>query len=98
MKLTNKQKRYLRGLAHKLEPVVYIGQNGFTEAVIKEINTTLAAHELIKVKVRCEDQKQMAAIVTQITDSGVAELIQVVGHTAVLFKASDEPKIELPRS
>ena len=47
--VTGKQKKYLKGLAHKLNPVVMVGNNGVSEAVLKEINATLAAHELIKI-------------------------------------------------
>ena len=50
MKLTNNQKKYLRSLAHELKPFVMIGQQGLSESVLAEINSTLLKHELIKIK------------------------------------------------
>ena len=55
-KITGKQKKYLKGLAHKLNPVVMVGNKAF-QAVLKEIDATLEAHELIKIRVRCEDRR-----------------------------------------
>ena len=52
MKLSTKQIAHLRGLAHNLNPVVMIGNNGLTENVIKEIELNLNAHELIKARIR----------------------------------------------
>ena len=51
MPLTGKQRQHLRALAHHLEPVVQIGHEGPTEAVLAQINEALEAHELIKVKI-----------------------------------------------
>ena len=56
MKLSTKQIAHLRGLAHSLNPVVMIGNNGLTENVIKEIELNLNSHELIKVKVSGDDR------------------------------------------
>ena len=51
MALTGKQRRYLRGLAHHLKPVVLTGASGVTEQVLTKVATELENHELIKVKV-----------------------------------------------
>jgi RNA-binding protein len=50
MTLSNKQKQYLKGLAHSLKPVVQLGNNGLTEGVLAEIDVAITHHELIKVK------------------------------------------------
>ena len=54
MKLNNKQKQHLKGLAHPLKPVVMLGNNGLTEGVLAEIELALEHHELIKVKIAAE--------------------------------------------
>ena len=95
--ITGKQKKYLKGLAHKLNPVVMVGNNGVSEAVLKEINATLAAHELIKIRVRCDDQVEFQQIVAEIEEKAGAALIQAIGHSVVLYKEAEEAVIKLPK-
>ena len=47
MNLSTKQKQHLKGLAHSLKPVVLMGANGLTEAVLAEIELALNHHELM---------------------------------------------------
>ena len=54
--MNSKQISYLRGLAHNLNPVVMISNKGLSDAVMKEINVNLDAHELIKIKVMSDDR------------------------------------------
>lgn len=79
------QKKKLKAQAHPLNPVVIIGQAGLTEAVIKEINVALDAHELIKVKIRAE-RDERAAIREQICEQTKAELVQSIGQIAVIYR------------
>lgn len=97
MALSNKQKQYLKGLAHLLKPVVQLGGNGFTEGVLAEIENALAHHELIKVKVPSEDRDEKKLIMDAIIRETGAEKLQVIGHTLIMYKASEDNKIELPR-
>ena len=50
IELKGSQKKYLRGLAHKLNPSAFIGHKGITESLIEEIDQALKASELIKIK------------------------------------------------
>ena len=59
MAVNDKQRRYLKGLAHPLKPVVMVGNAGLSEAVLAEIENALAYHELIKVRV--SGQKKQSA-------------------------------------
>ena len=96
MTLTPKQKSHLRGLAHKLKPVVMIGNAGVTENIIREIDNNLSHHELIKVRIsgmEREDRTETATDLCQETDS---ELVNVIGHIAVLYRAGKKPQIKLP--
>lgn len=97
MKLTNKQKQYLKGLAHSLKPVVQLGANGLTEGVMAEIDGALAHHELIKVRVPTDDKEEKALIMDAIVRESGAIKLQVIGHVLILFKQSDEKKIDIPR-
>ena len=66
MNLSNKQKQYLKGLAHPLKPVVQLGNNGLTEGVLAEIENALSFHELIKVKVPSDDKEEKQMIMDAI--------------------------------
>lgn len=91
-----KQRRYLRSLAHDLEPVVQVGNDGVTEGVVGATARALLDHELIKVRLRePEDKKGMSRQLADATDSVLCGL---VGHTVILFKPRPEkPAIQLPR-
>ena len=97
MKLTNKQKQYLKGLAHTLKPVVQLGNNGLTEGVLAEIENALAHHELIKIKVASDDREEKSLIMDAIIRESAALKIQTIGHTMVLFKQSEDKKISIPK-
>ena len=73
MKLSNKQKQFLKGLAHPLKPVVQLGGNGLTEGVLAEIDNALNHHELIKVKVPSDDREEKALIMDAIIRETASE-------------------------
>jgi len=99
MKLTNNQKKYLRSLAHDLKPFVMIGQNGLSESVIAEIESTMLKHELIKIKLRVSDRDEKQGIINKIIKFSEAELVQVIGAVIVIYRPfEDNPDIILPRS
>jgi len=95
--LTGKQRRHLRALGQKLTPVVYVGQEGVTDAVVAHTSAELDLHELIKVRIgdnAPEDRHDVAQALAERTD---AHLAQVLGRTALLYRArSKEPAIVLP--
>ncbi len=95
--LTGKQKRFLRSKAHHLNPIFQVGKGGVNDNMSKQIAEALEARELIKVSIlqNCdEDKDEVAAVLVRATK---AELVQVIGHTIVLYKESKENKeIVLP--
>lgn len=96
MPLTEPQKRHLRKLAHTLKPVIIIGNAGFSEGVANELELTLEHHELIKVRVNAEDREARDALIVQICKSAACELVQRIGHIAILYRAAKKPTIRLP--
>ncbi len=98
MVITAAQKRFLRSKAHHLKPVVMVGQHGLSENVMNEVNLALDAHELIKVKLSVGDRDEKKNILGEIISNSKAELIQSIGHVAVLFRRNHKkPKIKLPK-
>ena len=73
MKLTNNQKKYLRSIAHDLKPFVMVGQNGLSDSVLAEIDSTLQKHELIKIKLRVDDRDVKQNIIERIITLGNVE-------------------------
>ncbi|MBF7072634.1 ribosome assembly RNA-binding protein YhbY [Glaciecola sp. MH2013] len=97
MKLTNKQKQYLKGLAHPLKPVVQLGNNGLTEGVLAEIENALSFHELIKIKISSDDREEKQLIMDAIVGETKAILVQKIGHVLTIYRESDEKKISIPK-
>jgi RNA-binding protein len=97
--LSNPQKRHLRSLAHHLKPVVMIGQHGMKDSILEELEIALDSHELIKVRVSNDDRDERNAMIQQLLQASGAELVQTIGHIAVLFRRNPKkPKIVLPSS
>jgi len=97
--LTNAQKRYLRGLAHDLKPVILVGAKGVTPGLVAELDLALEQHELIKAKVAAEDRETRDAWIADLTGQSGAALVNRIGHTAVLYRRSkNKPLVILPKA
>lgn len=97
MDLSERQRRYLRGLAHGLNPVVLIGGAGLTDGVAAETERALHDHELIKVRVRGADRAQRDALLAELARRTASSLVHRIGHVGVLYRPRrDLPKILLP--
>ena len=94
--LNVKQKQYLKGLAHDLEPLVRIGDKGLTPSVIKEIEINLKAHELIKIRVFGDDRDERTAMIEEICQKTSSELVQHIGKLLVIYRQGEQKKISIP--
>ena len=83
-------RQQLKARAHSLNPVVFIGDKGLTEAVMNEIDQALMAHELIKVKIRGQEKQDRAAFAEQICSAISAELVQHIGNILVLYRQNEK--------
>lgn len=95
--LAGKHKRFLRSKAHHLAPIFQVGKGGVNENMIKQVSEALEARELMKISIlqNCDEDKNTVA--EQLVVGTGAELVQVIGHTIVLYKESRENKqIKLP--
>jgi RNA-binding protein len=97
MPLTGKQRRHLRSLAHHLDPVVLVGASGLTGAVVRQVSEALETHELIKVRFGEGADPGAREAAPDLAERTRAELAQVIGHIAVLYRRRKEkPEITLP--
>lgn len=95
--LTETQKRHLRGLGHRLKPVVTIGAQGFTNAVCNELDLSLARHELLKVRVTAGERAARDALINAICAASAAVLVQRIGNIALLYRRNpDKPRVVIP--
>ncbi len=96
--LTGTQRKYLRGLAHELKPVVRLGKNGLTESALKAIDQALGDHELIKLRLGpTSGDKEVLA--REIEDALGAYHAGSVGHVGIFYRRHEDPgqrKIRLP--
>jgi RNA-binding protein len=102
--LTPAQRKVHRADAHHLDPVVLVGGDGLTPAVVKEIDNALKAHGLIKVRVFSDDRSAREAMLQALTEQLDAAPIQHIGKLLVLWrpqvekvKPVDEDRMPGPR-
>lgn len=86
------RRRELRAQAHPLKPVVSISQKGLTEAVLKEIDRCLTAHELIKIRVYDTEREQREALLVELCAAVAAAPVQHIGHLLVVWR--ENPAVE----
>ena len=104
IQLSVAERKAHRAEAHHLDPVVMIGNDGLTPAVVRETDAALKAHGLIKVRVLGDDREQREAIFQQLADQLGAAPIQHIGKLLALWrpkpqkeKAEDEDRKPGPR-
>jgi len=95
--LTPAQRQFLKGLAHARQPVVMIGNQGLTAAVLKEIELALNAHELIKIKAASDEADIRRVWLEEICTATGAAQVQQIGKVLVIYRAAAKPVIALPR-
>jgi RNA-binding protein len=90
IELTPVQRRALRSAAHHLQPVVTVGDNGLSDTVVKEIDRSLAAHELIKVKLYGIERENRDALTADICAKLECAPVQQIGNILVLWRQKPE--------
>ena len=95
VQLTPRDRQRLKARAHSLEPSVRVGHSALTDAVVAEIDRTLTAHKLIKVRIDAPDRETRAKLAAQICSRVDAAEVQRVGKVLVLWRpANDETSEE----
>lgn len=84
--LARDERLRLKARAHHLQPVVLLGANGLTPAVLREIDRALTAHELIKVRVPGDDRAAREAIYAQVADDLSAACVAAIGKLAIFYR------------
>jgi RNA-binding protein len=98
-KLTGAQRKWLRGQAHSLRPVVQLGKQGLSESVIQQVDAALDDHELIKVQA-IGSKKEKQEIGSLLEKELRAEVVGLIGHILTLYRQNpdrEKRQIKLPR-
>lgn len=93
MRLDNQTRKTFRSIGHKLHPLVVV--KSLTATVSAEIDRALADHELIKIRVLAADREEKKALISTICATLGAELIQLAGHVALLYRGAAKPDPQL---
>lgn len=92
--LTGKERSYLKGLAHNLDPVVYIGKEDLTQNVLDEMERCLEARELIKVKLQEGSSLNPKDVANEVVEKLGAEFVQSIGHKFTIYRRSHTLPVE----
>lgn len=96
--LTSGQRKYLRKLAHHLDPIVIVGKQGVSGTLIQAAAEALEAHELIKIRFN-EFKREKKALTQQIAEETGSAVAGIIGHVAILYRPhpeEDKRRITLP--
>ena len=99
--ITSKQRSYLRSLAHNIDPLVYIGKQGVTENVVKELDQCLENRELVQVKIQEGFEADPKELANEMAEQLGAEFVQAIGRKFSLYRQSSDPEkrqIVLPKA
>jgi RNA-binding protein len=100
--LTSKQRAFLRGASHDLDPVVRIGDSGLTDAVIAAVQEAFNTRELLKVKTLGASPNEVHTLSNELLDrldssESPVHVVQVIGSIMILYRPfPEEPELELP--
>lgn len=92
--LTSPERKRLRSMGHHLEPVVHVGREGASPALLNSLQAALKAHELVKIKIgqNCPLERNRAG--QELAGSTGAALVQVIGRMILLYR----PNPDLPEA
>ena len=96
MELRSYQRAFLRSKAQQLDPVVYVGKDGFTPGVVGALDEALTAHELVKVRFQ-NSKEEIKEISAQLESATHSTLVAITGFTAVFFRQDEKSEDRIYR-
>jgi RNA-binding protein len=92
---SSKLRQSLRAHGHALSALVHVGKGGLSPAVIKQVEQTLADHELVKMKVDTDSPEDRLAVAELLAARPGVNIVQIVGHAILVYKRHpQEPRFE----
>lgn len=90
MPLTGKERAELRAEAHHLDPLVHVGAQGITPTLIGALDDALRTRELVKIQLGRPVEEKPRAMAERLARETGADVVQVIGRTATLFRENPE--------
>ncbi len=90
MKITSKQRSYLRSEGSRLDPVVRVGKEGMTDTVIQAVEDVIRSREFIKVKILNNSEEDVRDVASVLSEKTGAEIVHVMGGTVLLYRENSE--------
>lgn len=94
--LSGKQKRFLRSMTQTMNATFQVGKDGVSKNMIIAISDGLEAHELLKIKVLDNCMQDLNAVALDLSAGTKSEIVQIIGHTIILYRPSKKALIKLP--
>jgi len=95
--LSSSERKLLKARAHALNPVITVGNQRLSASVLKEIDTCLRAHDLIKIRVTGDDRDLRQALLGEICNRTDASPVQHIGKVLVVYRENQEPSATKPK-
>ena len=92
---SSRLRKALRAAGHRLSPVVQVGKEGVSEAVLRQLDEQLLAHELVKVRIGAESPEDRFEAAGRLGNASGAQIAQILGRTVLVYrKHPEEPRFE----
>ena len=92
---SNDTLKQLRGIGHRLNPIIMVGGNGLTSTLIEETARALTDHELIKIKIPAGSSDERKACASALADATNSQVVHHIGRMVLLFRKNDESNEKL---
>ena len=93
--LTKENMKMLRALANKERALFQMGKDGISENMINTVSDSLEAHELVKISLLKTAPIPTKEAAVEMATATRSEIVQVIGHTFVLYRRSKKNKLGL---
>jgi len=95
--LSGKQRSYLRSKGNQMKPVIQVGKDGISSSLVEQVNETIEARELIKVRILNNSLYTAKEAAQELAKECGAEVVQVIGNVCLIYRRNDEDsKYNLP--
>jgi len=85
----------MQSRSRKMDATVWLGKEGASEALMKQVENQLKTHELVKVKIQKSALSEAGTtdFAEKVAASTGSMLVEVLGHTFTVYKRMELKKV-----